>query len=458
MQAVDQWLRNGRLAGDDESSLVDLAIAGGKIVAITPASRTGSASGAPAGAAASGPTVAGTSAASRTAAAPMEFASQVSWPRFGAASEPPPEIDLAGRLISAPLVETHIHLDKSCILERCRAEEGTLAEAISEVTRAKRDFDDTDVYARAQRTLKRCVAQGTGVMRTHVEIDPGIGLTGFHAVQRLAHDWRWAIDVELCVFPQEGMLNNPGTEALLVQALREGAQVLGACPYTDSDPAGQIERIFQIAREHDVDIDMHLDFGDTPEQMWIEQVAQATQRYRWGGRVAVGHVTRLSTLAPERFAAIGRQLADAGVAVTVLPSTDLYLMGRGRTHDVIRAVTPAHRLLAQGVNCSISTNNVLNPFTPFGDCSLTRMANLYANVCQVGRRDEVRACFEMVTRRSAQLLRRTHYAPSVGASADLVVLDCASSEAAVAEVAPPLFGMKAGHITFARPPAMLNHP
>ncbi len=453
---MDLWLRNGRLAGDDESTLVDLAIEGGKIVTIAPASGAGTAPGNRA--AVQMRAAAGTASAPLQAAAPIVPAAQASWPRIGAAVQPPAEIDLAGRLISAPLVETHIHLDKSCILERCRAEEGTLAEAISEVTRAKRDFDDADIYARAQRTLERCVAQGTGVMRTHVEIDPGIGLTGFHAVQRLARDWQWAIDVELCVFPQEGMLNNPGTEALLVQALREGAQVLGACPYTDSDPAGQIERIFELAREHDVDIDMHLDFGDTPEQMWIEHVAQATRRFRWGGRVAVGHVTRLSTLAPDRFAAIGRQLADAGVAVTVLPSTDLYLMGRGRTHDVIRAVTPAHRLLAQGVNCSISTNNVLNPFTPFGDCSLTRMANLYANVSQVGRREEVRACFDMVTRRSAQLLRRTQYTPGVGGSADLVVLDCVSSEAAVAEVASPLFGLKAGRVTFSRPPAMLNRP
>ena len=78
---------------------------------------------------------------------------------------------------------------------------------------------------------------------------------------------------------------------------------------------------------------------------------------------------------------------DAGVALTVLPSTDLFLMGRDHSHDhnVPRGVVPAHKLLHHGVNCSLSTNNVLNPFTPFGDCSLVRMANLYANICQVGK-------------------------------------------------------------------------
>ena len=73
---------------------------------------------------------------------------------------------------------------------------------------------------------------------------------------------------------------------------------------------------------------------------------------------------------PARFAETARRLADAGVAVTVLPSTDLFLMGRGHEHNVPRGVAPAHKLLEHGVTCSLATNNVLNPFTPFGDCSL----------------------------------------------------------------------------------------
>src|SRR6185312_13657495 len=105
------------------------------------------------------------------------------------------------------------------------------------------------------------------------------------------------------------------------------------------------------------------------------------------------------------LAAIGRRLADCGIAVTVLPATDLFLMGRDREFHVPRGLAPAHRLLAQGVTCSLATNNVLNPFTPFGDCSLIRMANLYANICQVGAKRDIRNCFDMITTRSAKLMR-----------------------------------------------------
>ena len=165
------------------------------------------------------------------------------------------------------------------------------------------------------------------------------------------------------------MTNYPGTEELLVEALKRGAPVLGAAPRYDSDPAAQIERIFALAREYDVDLDLHLDVGDDPTQMHIYQVLELTERYRRGGRVVAGHMAKLSLLPPAEVAALARRLADAGIAVTVLPATDLYLMGRERDHAVVRGVADANFLGANGVTCSLSSNNVLNPATPFGDCS-----------------------------------------------------------------------------------------
>ena len=247
------------------------------------------------------------------------------------------------------LVETHIHLDKTCILDRCRIEQGTVAEAVRETAAAKRGFTVDDVVARGRRTLERCIAWGTMHMRTHVEVDPGIGMTGFDGVQQLARDYAWALDLELCVFPQEGLLNNPGTEALLIEGLRRGARVIGAVPYTDSDPRGQIDRIFALAREFDVDIDMHLDLADTTDGMQTEYVCRKTEEYGWGGRVAIGHVTQLSLVDRPRFDAVAATLARAGVAVTILPATDLYLMGRNHDPAVPRGVVKAEGLRAAGV-------------------------------------------------------------------------------------------------------------
>jgi cytosine/creatinine deaminase len=369
-------------------------------------------------------------------------------------------IDLGGRLVSPGFVETHIHLDKSCILDRVKSEKGDLEEAIAEAAKAKAGFTPDDVHARAVRTLEKAILQGTTHMRTHLEVDPGVGLRGLEGVMPLLKEYAWAIDLQICVFPQEGLLNNPGTDELLVEALDRGCRAIGGAPYVDSNSHGQIDRIFALARDYDIDVDLHLDFGPTAEGMDIDYVCKRTEEFQYGGRVAVGHVTRATSLSPPALDALAKRLADAGVALTVLPSTDLFLMGRQHTqdHNVTRGVVPAHKLLRHGVNCSLSSNNILNPFTPYGDCSQMRMANLYANICQVGKQVDMRECFNMVTRRPAELLRLKDYGLAVGKSADLVVLDSTNPEMAIAELTPVLYAFKRGRKTVSRQPAMLHRP
>jgi cytosine deaminase len=113
-------------------------------------------------------------------------------------------------------------------------------------------------------------------------------------------------------------------------------------------------------------------------------------------------------------------------------------------------VVCAEPLRKAGVTCSISTNNVLNPFTPYGDGSLMRMANLYANVCHVARPAELAGCLDMITTSSARLLRLGDYGIAEGCPADLVAFDATNPSEAVAQIAQPLWGMKAGQLTFTR--------
>ena len=407
---VDLVLRQARRA-EAKEPLVDIAIAGGRVVDIA---------------------------------------------RHIVADAPAEELD--GRLVIAGFVESHIHLDKSRIHDRCGGERGTLEEAIGSVAAAKRAFTEADIYARARHTLEQAVIHGTSRMRTHVEVDPRVALKGFHAVRQLKRDYAWAIDLQICAFPQEGLTNDAGAEELLVQACEQGADVIGGCPYTDSDPSKQIARIFDIARHFDLDVDFHLDFDLDPSWMHLDDVCRQTAAHGWGGRVAVGHVTKLSAMDPSRLAEIGRRLTDCGVAVTVLPATDLFLMGRDHAFHVPRGVAPVHRLLGHGVICALATNNVLNPFTPFGDCSLIRMANLYANIAQLGSARDLQACFEMITTLPARLMNAADYGIAAGHPADLVVLDSRDPAMAVAELAQPLFALKHGRRSFTRATATLHHP
>jgi len=239
-----------------------------------------------------------------------------------------PEYDAAGNLVCAGLIETHIHLDKSRIIERCAPEATREINPVASVAPLKKSFTVEDVGLRAARTLEDCILHGATRMRTQVEVDPGIGLRGYEAVAALVAEYKWAIDIEICVFPQDGLTNYPGTDELLVEALKRSAKAVGGAPRYDTDGAAQISRIFELAREFDVDIDIHLDVGPTADHLYIHQVCELTEKYRRGGRVVAGHMAKLSTMPPDRLKVVARRMADAGVAVTVLPATDLYLMGR----------------------------------------------------------------------------------------------------------------------------------
>src|SRR5215470_2048275 len=359
---MDLIIRNARLADRRSDELIDIGIADGRIVVIEPG--------------------------------------------FSAEAE---VYDAEGRLACPGLVESHIHLDKSRIIDRCAPQPRSQLTPVKGVAPLKKSMTVEDVRCRAEQTLEQCIMHGTTRMRTQVELDPGIGMRGFDAITSLIDDYKWAIEIEICVFPQEGLTNYPGTEELLVEGLKRGARVLGGAPRYDTDHAGQIERIFALAREFDVDIDMHLDMGNTPDAMDIHLVRDLTEKYKRGGRVVVSHMAKLSLLPPDQVVRLARDLANAGISVTVLPATDLFLMGRDQDHNVRRGVADANLLMEHGVNCSLSSNNILNPATPYGDCSLIRIANLYANVLQVDRPAGLRQCFEMLTERSARLLNLGDY-------------------------------------------------
>ncbi|MBZ5759521.1 MULTISPECIES: amidohydrolase family protein [Rhizobium] len=368
-----------------------------------------------------------------------------------------PVENASGGYLCSGFVDSHIHLDKAGILGRCTICEGTLAEAVRETARAKAGFTVEDVYARAAIVLERAILQGTTLLRTFVEIDPRAGFRSFDAIRQLKADYAWAIDIEICAFAQEGLTQEPETEAMLAQALADGADLVGGCPYTDPDPTEHIRRIFDLAERFGTAVDFHLDFDLDPENSNLPSVISETMARGYSGRVSVGHVTKLSAMPPQAVSEIGSRLADAGVAVTVLPSTDLFLTGRDRDHLVPRGVAPALDLSTLGVVTSIATNNVMNPFTPYGDASLIRMANLYANVAQVSLDADMLGVFAMVTDGAARLMGRERHI-KIGAPADMILIDGNDPAEIVREIRPVLAGWKGGRKTFERPRGRLIRP
>jgi len=359
----------------------------------------------------------------------------------------PHEIAASGRLAIPGLVDSHFHLDKALLSARTPSKEGTLQEALRITGEAKKAFTVEDIAARARRALEMAIRHGTTAMRTHVEVDPVVGLMGMEAILALQREYAWAIDLQICVFPQEGIFQAPGTEGLMRRALRMGGQAVGGVPYNDTDASAHMDLVFDLAREFDRDVDFHLDFADDPDHLHITYVAEQAIARGWQGRVCVGHETELGALDPPALAPIAAKIRDAGISVLSLPATDLYLMGRKDARNPRRGLTPVARLLQAGVNVAVATNNVQNAFTPFGDADLLRIANLLANAAHLGSVDGLRAALRMATENAAHAIRLPEYGLAEGCRADLVILDCADPTQAVAAIPERLYVVRNGAVS-----------
>ena len=364
-------------------------------------------------------------------------------------------LDAQGKLLIPGLVDPHIHLDKALLLDRYPAVEGTFSEALQKTLHAKQEYTVDDIQARARTVIEKAIAFGTTAMRTHVEVDPILQLKSLEALLPLKQEYAWGLDLQLAIFAQEGITNQPGTTDLLKKAMAMGGDVIGSAPYVDPLPEENIRTVFEIAQEFDCDVDFHLDFIDDDAPLLLPVVIEETLRRNWRDRVCLGHMTKLAGLTPDQLNTLLPKLKEAGISILALPATDLYMMAREDTHNVRRGVAPIHRLAESGVKVGLATNNVQNLFTPFGDGDVLKICTLLAQVLQLGTTTSHQLCLEMATSRAAEAIGIKNHGIEVGETADLVILEADSVSMAIATAPIDRTTIKRGKIV-ARRKSSLN--
>ena len=348
------------------------------------------------------------------------------------AEETDETLDGKGNLLIPGLVDPHIHLDKALLLDRYPAVAGTFEEALQKTLEAKSKYTVADIQARARKVIEQAIAFGTTAMRTHVEVDPILQLKSIEALLPLKAEYVWGINLQLAVFAQEGITNQPGTLDLLKQAMVMGGDVIGSAPYVDPNPEENIRLIFDLAQEFDCDVDFHLDFLDDDAPLLLPIVINETKARNWHNRVCLGHMTKLAGLTPKELGDFIPQLKAAGIAIFALPATDLYMMAKQDTHNVRRGVAPIHQLAESGVKAGLATNNVQNLFTPFGDGDVLKICTLLAQVLHLGTTASHQLCMDLATVKAAEAIGINDYGIEVGKAADLVLVGVNSVSKAIA--------------------------
>src|SRR5258708_26493993 len=241
-------------------------------------------------------------------------------------------LEVEGRMAVPGFVEPNIHLDKALIWERAPVNvSGTLTEAIEILWEIKRNYTVEEIADRASRVLTRAIENGTSHLRTHVDVDPIGGTRPAEGLILARERFRGLIDIQVVAFPQEGIVKSPGTQALMREVMKLGADVVAGMPVNEASPADSrrhIEIAFEIAKEFDADIDMHVDETDDPEARTLEVLAELTIRNGWQGRVTAGHTCALASYPREYADHVIARLSEANVNMIANPATNLMLQGR----------------------------------------------------------------------------------------------------------------------------------
>ncbi|BAZ16425.1 cytosine deaminase [Calothrix sp. NIES-4071] len=360
------------------------------------------------------------------------------------------ELNVDGKLVSPPFVESHIHLDSALTAGEPRwNQSGTLFEGIQIWSERKQNLSLEDIKTRAIETLKQQAEYGILFVRTHADVsEPSlIALQGLLEARDAVKDW---ITVQVVAFPQDGIYSSPLNEALLEKALQMGADVVGGIPHyelTREYGVKSVERVFELAQQYDRLIDIHCDEVDDEQSRFLEVVAACAARTGTGKRVTASHTTAFGSYNNAYAFKLMGFLQRAQINFIANPLINITLQGRADTYPKRRGVTRVKELWQNGLNVSFGHDCIQDPWYSLGTGNMLDVAHMGVHVCQMTGIPEINACYEMVTVNGAKTLHvEDIYGVEVGKPASLIVLDTDNYYDAVRRRSKPRYVISQGKL------------
>jgi len=360
------------------------------------------------------------------------------------------ELDVGGRLVSSAFVQPHIHLDKVGTLPLLgRNRTGTLAEAIGILHQTKRSASPDEVAARAGVVIRQAVVSGTTRIRSHVDVDTIGGLAPLRGVMQAAREHADLCEIQTVIFPQEGIIRDPGAAELMDAAMREGGDLVGGMPHWETGEQAAREHIgicMRLAQRYDTDVDMHIDETDDPGSKTLSMLIDATVDHGWQGRVTAGHCCAMAAWDDGYASEVIARAAAAGVGFVTNPATNLLLQGRLDSEPRRRGLPRIKEMLAAGLPVACGQDCVHDGFYPFGTADQLQVALIFCHAAQLSVPSEIDAALSAIRHTAARVMGVRGYGLEPGCTADLVVLDSDSMHEALRQQAPRRWVIRRGSV------------
>ena len=291
------------------------------------------------------------------------------------AAAPPNDIDAQGGVVTPCFIDAHVHLDKGHISPRAPNPDGSFASALATVAADRvAHWNAADIRARMEFGLKCAYAHGVRALRTHLDsIGPQTRIS-WPVFAELRDAWAGRVDTRASpLFGVDFALDDGHMADVTAMLKAHGgvAPTLGAVTYMIPQLQPGLDRLFRLASEEGWSLDFHADETDDLNADSLRVIAETALRFKFRGRILVGHCCSLALQGAEEAARTIELVAKAGISIVSLPMCNLYLQDRkaGRTPRW-RGVVPLKELKAAGVNVMIASDNTRDPFYAYGDLDM----------------------------------------------------------------------------------------
>jgi len=359
------------------------------------------------------------------------------------------EIDAGGRLVTPSLIEPHIHLDAVLTVGEPRYNAtGSLFEGIEIWGERVKTLTHDDVKRRAAQAITWMLACGVTHIRTHVDVcDPT--LTALRALAEVREEWRDLVTIQIVAFPQQGIYSFPDGEALMVEALGMGADVVGGIPHyewTREYGERDVKTALRLASEYGLRADLHCDETDDDQSRFLELVAAETIRLGLQDRVTASHTTAMHSYNNAYAHRLIRWMRRAGVHIITNPLDNAVLQGRFDGYPIRRGFTRVKELLANGINVAMGHDSIMDPWYPLGIGDPIQVCFVMVHYGHMSGHEEFTTLLEMITTRAAACFGLTDYGLTEGCRADLVVFDAPTPMDVIRRLAPRLAVISRGRV------------
>lgn len=369
-------------------------------------------------------------------------------------------IDLQGKLLLPPFIESHVHLD-ACLTagDPVWNMSGTLFEGIECWSKRKDKLSRADIRERVHKIVRMYAKHGVQFIRTHVDsTDPS--LIAMQTLIELREELKDVMEIQVVAFPQEGILSYPGGKELLEESVRLGVDAIGAIPHFEFTREYSVESVnyaMELAAKHDLLVDVHCDEIDDEASRGLETVATRALELGLLDKVTASHTTAMHSYNNAYVLRLMRLLKMSKINFVANPLVNIHLGGRADTYPKRRSVTRVKELTEAGINVSFGQDDVFDPWFPMGNGSL-RDVNIFGmNVCGMMGYQEIMNAYRFITRNAAKTLHITdHYGIEVGKPASFIVLDAKDYYQALNENAVVLCSYKNGKKIAETKPAVAN--